>query len=297
MPRWPVRSSTTRARVANQPRVFRRAVDRHDVIEPALAGDDERRRGDARAVGREIDAGDQPRARGHPRRATPARDEQRAQLPSARTAGARRRRECAAQISRRSRQRRLGEEQRAEDPRRAQVDLMPRPQAPARPRRRHQDQRRCPRPGAAPRSAARRGRRTRRRRSTARVDARSSSAARSGREVVHARVGRAVAEPRSPHSEKVSTRKRSTPARRRPGACIPSGPEGRESARAAVRCRGRRCSFAHHSILDSNRASVSAAAFRSSACAGSAPASCARRTASGTPRARDRAGTARSTVV
>ena len=57
VPRWPVRSSTTAARAGNQPGVLAATVDRHDVIERRLAGDDERRRGDAVAVGGEIDGG------------------------------------------------------------------------------------------------------------------------------------------------------------------------------------------------------------------------------------------------
>ena len=53
------------ARPWDEASVFGAAIDRHDGIEIALAGDDERRGGDTPAVVNEIERRDEPGALGH----------------------------------------------------------------------------------------------------------------------------------------------------------------------------------------------------------------------------------------
>ena len=100
-----------RARSRSAAAYVGRAVDRHDVVECALAGDDERRRRDARAVGvrRRCVAISRARA-GHPARARSARVDSVRSLRSANRRAARARREArrrspaaAATASRRER--------------------------------------------------------------------------------------------------------------------------------------------------------------------------------------------------
>src|SRR5262249_24107805 len=52
-------------RVRNEPHVLGRAFDRHDVVEVCLAGENQRRRGNARAIGRDRVGGDEPGPGGH----------------------------------------------------------------------------------------------------------------------------------------------------------------------------------------------------------------------------------------
>src|SRR4051812_22850421 len=103
-----------RARVRNEAQVLGRALDRYDVIEVAFAGDDQRRGGDARAVGRDVLGRDHPRPRRHLRERDRRSDRgpQRAKRkPPPRRRVGNRRADFRAQA-----ERRLGQEDRPENP-------------------------------------------------------------------------------------------------------------------------------------------------------------------------------------
>ena len=179
--------------------------------------------------------------------------------------------------------RRFGEKQRAEQPAAARIDLVTRPQMPVRSWRRHQHQRRRPRRRASPRSAAPPGRRTRRRTIAARsIRSRSSAACDLVGEARPSRRRRRPVPTRSSPSEKVITRSQRAPARPRARASTPSAPECPGPAPAAPRASfdDRRARSRSDPIVNRQIAQFSVrAAFRSSACAESARASCARRRA------------------
>src|SRR6266850_647222 len=126
------------ASVRDEPDIFGRAVDRHDVVERAIAGDDERRRSDARAIGSDVVRRNQLRPRGH--------SGQRHRGAQQHTERAHREPPPGAPIGdggtdfRTETPRRFRDEQGPEDPRRAQVEFVPAPETQSRPRRRCEHQ-------------------------------------------------------------------------------------------------------------------------------------------------------------
>ncbi len=199
--------------VRDQPKVLGRALDRHDVVEMGLAGDDERWRGDSRAVGRDVLGRDHARPGGDAGERYRRTDggAQRAQRKSSSFARVGDRgSEFRAQT-----ERRFGEEDRAENPRRAQVELVPRPQTQQRSRSRCQNQRvaSCRIAGRKPDGDKAAERHAANRRP---IDA-------GPRHHVRHVVGVAVQVAGT--AARTSARETTMPTRRPPGACTPTAPE------------------------------------------------------------------------
>ena len=127
-PRWPVRSSTARAGAGNQLRSSRDVPsDGHDPIKCALAGDDQRRRGDARAVGDDVVRSSRARTCGHARQRQ-RRARERAELPAREPPAAARRGKAAANLGAQPRTAISARNSGPKSQRHARVEQMARPQ-------------------------------------------------------------------------------------------------------------------------------------------------------------------------